>query len=292
MPLYLTLLGATYVLAWSVSFYPQVILNYRRKTASGLSQDFTILNPLGFLAYAIYSLSLTYSPLLRAQYAARNDGHLPQVSPSDIAFALHALVLSSVCLGQTYYYSRKRRVPRALKYQRIADEMMGVDTIRGAEESWMGKRGSREKTTAWTWASLMGIAGALLAGLGAVIFRKWEWLDFVYLISYIKLYISIAKWLPQLLLNAIRRSTTGFSIHVITLDLLGSTTSLAELVLSSLLAHDPRGIIGNPLKLGLSAVTVACDVVFCVQRWVLYPPGKEKALGEGETLDEETPLVR
>lgn len=177
----------------------------------------------------------------------------------------------------------------------------------------MGKRGSREKTTAWTWASLMGIAGALLAGLGAVIFRKWEWLDFVYLISYIKLYIryarsstinllpstthpsfthSIAKWLPQLFLNAIRRSTTGFSIHVITLDLLGSTTSLAELVLSSLLAHDPRGIIGNPLKLGLSAVTVACDVVFCVQRWVLYPPGKEKALSEGETVDEETPLVR
>lgn len=76
-----------------------------------------------------------------------------------------------------------------MKYQRIADEMMGVDTIGGDVELWMGKRGERERTTWWTTGSLMGISLALLVGLGAVAAGKWEWLDFVYLISYVKLYI-------------------------------------------------------------------------------------------------------
>lgn len=211
-PPWLNALGLVYFSAWSISFYPQVILNYNRKTcvrpppssdpsltfpflahsASGLSQDFSILNPFGFLCYAIYTLCLSFSPLLRAQYAARHAGHTPQVSPADIAFSLHALLLSSISLAQTYWYSRAwgRGEPRALKYQRIADAMMGVDTIGGDIDAWMGgKRGKRERTTAWTWASLLGISLALVGGLAGVMLSKWEWLDFIYLISYVKLYI-------------------------------------------------------------------------------------------------------
>lgn len=132
------------------------------------------------------------------------------MSRSDIIFALHAFVLSSISLCQTYYYSRARREPRALKYQRIADEMMGVDTIGGDVELWMGKRGTRERTTAWTWASLLGISCALVVGLAAVTLGKWEWLDFIYLISYIKLYIRYVfpSHLPHISLHHSPHSTT------------------------------------------------------------------------------------
>lgn len=46
-------IGWTYFLAWSASFYPQAILNWRRKSVQGLSMDFIHLNVLGFLCYSV-----------------------------------------------------------------------------------------------------------------------------------------------------------------------------------------------------------------------------------------------
>jgi hypothetical protein len=182
-------------------------------SATGLSQDFSILNPLGFALYASYTLLLTYSPLLRAQYAARNAGHEPQVSRADIAFSVHAFILSSIVLLQTFWYSRRwargGRGASALKYQRLADEMMGTDTIGPDVDAWAGrgKPGKREPTTAWTWGSLVGIAGVVCVGLGGVWLGKLEWLDFVYLISYVKLYIRYARTLSLTALHLISISS-------------------------------------------------------------------------------------
>lgn len=44
-----------YACSWSVSFYPQVLLNYRRKTSVGLSFDFLIYNVLAFSCYAAFT---------------------------------------------------------------------------------------------------------------------------------------------------------------------------------------------------------------------------------------------
>ena len=35
------------------SFYPQAILNFKRKSVVGLSLDFIWLNPVGFAAYTV-----------------------------------------------------------------------------------------------------------------------------------------------------------------------------------------------------------------------------------------------
>lgn len=47
------LIGWAYFIAWSASFYPQAILNWRRKTVQGLSMDFVHLNVVGFLFYSV-----------------------------------------------------------------------------------------------------------------------------------------------------------------------------------------------------------------------------------------------
>jgi hypothetical protein len=39
--------GVIYFTAWSVSFYPQVLLNFRRKSTSGTTVDFPLINCLG-----------------------------------------------------------------------------------------------------------------------------------------------------------------------------------------------------------------------------------------------------
>jgi hypothetical protein len=39
--------GVTYFTAWSFSFYPQSLLNFRRKSTSGTTVDFPLINCLG-----------------------------------------------------------------------------------------------------------------------------------------------------------------------------------------------------------------------------------------------------
>ena len=41
------LFGWVYTLCWSLSFYPQPILNFRRKSTSGTTVDFPLINCLG-----------------------------------------------------------------------------------------------------------------------------------------------------------------------------------------------------------------------------------------------------
>ncbi len=60
-------LGWIYTLAWSLSFYPQVIRNFRHKTTLGLSTDYVALNAVGHSSYLVYNaLLLFYEPVRRA----------------------------------------------------------------------------------------------------------------------------------------------------------------------------------------------------------------------------------
>lgn len=98
--------------------------------------------------------------------------------------------------------------------------------------------------------------------------------------------VSIFKWIPQLIMNHVQRSTEGFSIITVALDLVGSITSLAELVIASYLANDIPAIWGNPLKLGLSGITLLTDGWFVGQKLVFgeKPLGKRDEGGERERL--------
>ena len=96
-------LGGLYFVAWSVSFWPQVLLNRQRKTTVGLSPDFAILNAFAFAAYSAYTVSLYASPQIRHQYKRHHD-HAPEVRFADVLFCVHALLLSSVTVGQIAYY--------------------------------------------------------------------------------------------------------------------------------------------------------------------------------------------
>ncbi|KAF9185279.1 hypothetical protein BGZ51_002754 [Haplosporangium sp. Z 767] len=51
-PLLSYIIGWAYFAAWSASFYPQAILNWRRKSVQGLSMDFIHFNVLGFTCYS------------------------------------------------------------------------------------------------------------------------------------------------------------------------------------------------------------------------------------------------
>ena len=82
------------------------------------------------------------------------------------------------------------------------------------------------------------------------------------------------KYIPQAWANYQRKSTAGWSIDQILLDLIGGILSIAQLVIDSSLQSDWSGLTGNPVKLGLGNVSILFDILFMVQHYVLYKGNK------------------
>ena len=236
-----SIIGYIYFLCWSISFYPQVILNYTRKTTSGLSADFAILNVVGFGCYAIYACSFFFSTEIQKEYQARFDDKENSVQSNDVAFAFHAVLLSSVQMWQVIHYD----------------------------------------TTFSCWKKLFGptrfflvFCGLLCSVYGILVakgYKGLQWIDYLYMLSSIKLTITIIKYIPQVLLNYQRKSTDGWNVWNVLLDFGGGTLSLAQLFMDAFDMNDFGAITGNFIKFGLGLVSILFDVVFIVQHYILYP---------------------
>ena len=90
----------------------------------------------------------------------------------------------------------------------------------------------------------------------------------VYTLGYVKLVCTVVKYCPQAYLNYKRQSTVGWSITQILLDFAGGILSLLQLVIDCALQADWSGLMGNPVKLGLSNTSLFFDVVFMIQHYV------------------------
>lgn len=230
-------IGWTYFLAWTVSFYPQVILNYRRQFVGGLSIDFAILNVLGHSSYAFYNLSFYFDKDVQDEYRRRHDGSSNTVQPNDVAFSVHASILAAITVFQTFYYPRETG-------QRLSSFNRAVVSIFGV---------------------------IVLYNLYAVGIARYEHLlDFLQVLAAFKLYISIAKYVPQAWENYQRKSTDGWSIENVLLDFAGGFLSFVQLFLDASRSSDWSSIIGNPAKFGLSVLSMLFTVTFIIQHYVLY----------------------
>ena len=60
--------GWLYFLTWSLSFYPQFILNWRTKSVVGLSFDYVALNLMGFVGYSIFNIAFYFDEGTQEDY--------------------------------------------------------------------------------------------------------------------------------------------------------------------------------------------------------------------------------
>lgn len=111
--------------------------------------------------------------------------------------------------------------------------------------------------------------------------------------SYVKIFVTLVKYIPQVLTNYRNRSTHGWSIEQILLDFLGGILSIAQLGIDSYLQHDWSGITGNPVKFALGNLSIIFDVVFMTQHYWLYRGAGDKEARdvEQEHRTEEEPLL-
>lgn len=105
------LLGWSYVFCWGVSFYPQLITNYRRKSVTGLALDYFAVNVLGFTCYTISSVLFLFSPTVRGEYARRHPlSPEPTVRWNDLAFAVSALYVMAKTERETQRETQRESV--------------------------------------------------------------------------------------------------------------------------------------------------------------------------------------
>jgi cystinosin len=268
-----TIIGWTYTLCWSLSFYSQLLLNQRRRSTSGTTVDFPVINAFGFLAYFAYTAALYFSTTLRELYAARNNNTIPTVQLNDVAFALHAFVLSVVTCTQYFFPVTLWRFP--------------------AQQQQQSNNSNAKLSRTVTGIILGSILGVLVTYL-IVLFSAppptshhdddpfgWSMLDVVYAVSYVKLLITLVKFTPQVIANHRNKSTKGWAIEQILLDLAGGILSIAQIAIDSWLIGDWSGITGNPVKFALGNASFVYDAIFMTQHYVLYPQRTRDLEGRG-----------
>ncbi|KAL0119874.1 hypothetical protein PUN28_007952 [Cardiocondyla obscurior] len=227
--------GWLYFLAWSVSFYPQIYINYKRKSVVGLNFDYLSLNIVGFLMYSLFNCGLYWIPEIENEYFERYPKGLNPVQINDIFFALHALFATTVTITQCFIYE--------IGNQRVSTTARIIHAV---------------------------FALFILISLILSCVKTIQWLDFLYYCSYVKLSITLIKYIPQAFYNYRRKSTVGWSIENILLDFTGGTLSMLQMILNAYNYDDWESIFGDPTKFGLGFFSVAFDIFFIIQHYILY----------------------
>ncbi|XP_011700251.1 PREDICTED: cystinosin homolog isoform X2 [Wasmannia auropunctata] len=227
--------GWVYFLAWSVSFYPQIYVNYKRQSVVGLNFDYLSLNVVGFIMYALFNCGLYWIPEIENEYFKRYPKGLNPVQINDVVFSLHAVFATVLTIGQCFIYERGNQ-----RISITARIIHGIFTV-------------------------FILISVILAAVKTI-----QWLDFLYYCSYVKLSITLIKYVPQAFYNYKRKSTDGWSIGNVFLDFTGGILSMLQMILNAYNYDDWESIFGDPTKFGLGFFSVAFDAFFMIQHYVLY----------------------
>lgn len=112
----------------------------------------------------------------------------------------------------------------------------------------------------------------------------------MYSLGYVKLLVTICKYIPQAWKNYRQQSTEGWSIWPILMDCAGGILSIAQLFIDSSMQSDWSGVFGNPIKLMLGNISIVFDGLFIWQHYVLYRKTNRRKMSDSE-MDEQTLLT-
>ncbi|KAG9441594.1 hypothetical protein H6P81_017448 [Aristolochia fimbriata] len=241
-------LGWVAFVAWSFSFYPQVILNYRRKSVVGLNFDFLVLNMTKHSSYLIYNACVFFCPVIQRQYRDKyGHNEMIPVAANDVAFSIHAVLLTATTLCQVLTYEKGK--------QKVSKTCIAITSI--------------------VWIA------AVICTVIAWKDHKWLWLANIF--NTIQVVMTAIKYIPQAFMNFRRKSTEGWSIGNILLDLFGGLTNFAQMAVQSIDQSTLVNFYGNIGKTLLSLEVVFFDLLFIFQHYVLYPTKKGLPVSDQES---------
>ena len=129
-----------------------------------------------------------------------------------------------------------------------------------------GQRVSKPCIGALIGIGLFVISILIAAGVS----DSFTWLQFITYASYVKLGITIVKYMPQAWMNFQRKSTEGWSIGNVLLDFTGGSLSMLQMIMDSYNLNDWSSFFGDFTKFGLGLFSVLFDILFILQHYVCY----------------------
>eukprot|EP00357_Protocruzia_adherens_P008667 CAMPEP_0114986736 /NCGR_PEP_ID=MMETSP0216-20121206/8593_1 /TAXON_ID=223996 /ORGANISM="Protocruzia adherens, Strain Boccale" /LENGTH=277 /DNA_ID=CAMNT_0002349207 /DNA_START=31 /DNA_END=864 /DNA_ORIENTATION=+ len=171
-----------------------------------------------------------------------------QVQIQDLVFAYHALLLTIVQLSQTLIYPRG---------------------------------GQKVSKTCWIMCACLVVA----IGIVAIITNVTHTYDNIHFntisfMGYVKIWISLIKYMPQAWYNYRRQSTVGWNIFNIMMDFTGGFFSFMQIVIDSGNSGNwdifSSGGALNIVKFSLSVISMVFDVLFMIQHYALYTDARKR----------------
>jgi len=193
------------------------------------------LNLLGFTCYSLYNCVFYWSSAVAREFHAQYPRSQLPVQPNDIAFAVHAVCVTLFTIGQCVIYERGEQ-----RVSLLCRALIAVLLV-------------------------FGCVCTILAFVHSI-----DYYELITFISYIKLAVTLTKYIPQAFMNYRRRSTVGWSIGNVLLDMTGGSMSIAQMMLIAFNTNDWAGMFTDLTKFGLGAFSLMFDVLFVTQHYVLY----------------------
>ncbi|XP_028772435.1 cystinosin homolog [Neltuma alba] len=248
-------LGWLAFVSWAISCYPQIILNFRRKSVVGLNLDYEILSLTKHSSYLIYNASLYFSTVIQKQYLEKYGfEQMIPVAANDVAFSTHTVIMTLILLFQVAVYERGNQ-----KFSKYAIAIVSA---------------------VWFIAAVCFFV--------ALSDHSWLWLISIF--NSIQVCMTLIKYMPQAVMNFLRKSTDGFSIGGVLLDFSGGVFNYSQMAVQSIDQGSWMNFIGNVGKVLISLVTIFYDLVFMLQHYALYPRKKAGASPKANDIIRE-PLI-
>ena len=127
------------------------------------------------------------------------------------------------------------------------------------------------------WNILLGIGIYTISILLCKYFGALLWLDCLIYFSYVKIFVTVVKYIPQAYMNYQRKSTNGWNIVLVLLDLTGGIFSCGQMIIDGFNFKDWSSLTGNSTKFGIALVTYVFDFIFILQHYVWYRHSNLKA---------------
>jgi len=245
--------GWLYNLIWALSYYPQIIKNWQRRSVDGLSIDMILFNLFGYFMYSLFNLSLYFDDPLRDDYMKEFDARQHPVFLYDLLLCIHNVLATAVELGQIFMYR---------------------------ESSRSASSGCLLILTLWI---LIVVVLVMLK-----IFNVLTLLLLVALLGYFKMGASTIKYFPQAYMNYKQAAVTGLSMPFVFLDMAGGVFCVLNIILLAALSNTFAEVIGNVPKLTVGIVSIIFPLVFILQRYLFY--GKESSEASEQEKEERQSL--
>ncbi|KAK3750082.1 hypothetical protein QZH41_017116 [Actinostola sp. cb2023] len=206
----------------------------------GLNFDYIAYNITGFVAYGFFNVGMYWVPSVEHQYEEKHPDGVNPVQLNDVIFTLHAVFATTLTIFQCIIYERGDQ-----KVSKISAVIVG---------------------SSWLFAAI---------ALVVTLCKKITWLTYLYYFSYIKIGVTLIKYIPQAYMNFQRKSTVGWSIGNVLLDFTGGSFSIVQMFLLAYNNEDWSSIFGDLTKFALGALSILFDILFIVQHYCLYKTPKE-----------------